>query len=409
MNGLDVRRGYGAVLRLLIPLGLLGQVAPFFCAAAHPRAASALWPACYGAADAARVIAFNRPLLLANLAGGATALLGLALLLRRQWGRDLEPRIGRERRAWGTLAGRLLLVWAYLALLRLPLGVATLLHLRRFELTDLSALPWLGVQLRAAALPMAIFALEGLLLVACVRLWPRRWWIGSALILFAVFHAGPELFRGDPIDPVWRTTPLPAGPHRAAMESVARRAGVPVEIQVLDRGTRERTLNMLLCGRTGVRRVLVTDTFPAACTPAEAGLALAHELGHQKREISFRLRQKGLALAGLALGLLAANGIARRRLPGEAVRVVPLAMLALSLAGAALSPLSLALSREAEFESDREAVALTGDGQALSQLLCKVGRANLEHPLPPRWIEVLFLDHPALARRMERACAARPR
>jgi STE24 endopeptidase len=68
-----------------------------------------------------------------------------------------------------------------------------------------------------------------------------------------------------------------------------------------------------------------------------------------------------------------------------------------------VSPITNAISRRFEYQCDSDALRLTRDPRAYRSAFQRLGDINLADPNPPRWEEVLFDDHPALAKRIAMA------
>ena len=73
-----------------------------------------------------------------------------------------------------------------------------------------------------------------------------------------------------------------------------------------------------------------------------------------------------------------------------------------------LQPIGNAVSRHFERQCDADALHRTGDRQVYRETFEKLGEINLADPDPPRIVELLFHDHPALAKRIAMADAETP-
>jgi STE24 endopeptidase len=63
-------------------------------------------------------------------------------------------------------------------------------------------------------------------------------------------------------------------------------------------------------------------------------------------------------------------------------------------------PIAAALSRQAEAAADRYALETTDNPEAFAAAMRRLADQNLAVYDPPRWVEVLLYDHPALVRRV---------
>ena len=87
---------------------------------------------------------------------------------------------------------------------------------------------------------------------------------------------------------------------------------------------------------------------------------------------------------------------------------VPILLAVLSLLNLIALPLTNGISRHFEWQADRFAIALTSVPHAFASALRKLGELNLADPAPPRWIEWLFFDHPAIGKRIAAAETSPP-
>ena len=69
----------------------------------------------------------------------------------------------------------------------------------------------------------------------------------------------------------------------------------------------------------------------------------------------------------------------------------------------AIGPVTNAITRRFERQSDRDALRLTDNPDAYRRAFEQLARLNLEDPHPPRWEVILFDDHPPLAERIAMA------
>jgi STE24 endopeptidase len=92
-----------------------------------------------------------------------------------------------------------------------------------------------------------------------------------------------------------------------------------------------------------------------------------------------------------------------------AAEAVPLALVVVAVLQLVSTPAANWITRRMEAEADWKALEVTRDPQALEQLMVDFSQTSLGDPDPPRWAQLMFGTHPALADRvaMARAWAAR--
>ena len=307
------------------------------------------------------------------------------------------------------LLGYLAVFGAASYLVFLPLHVYAGFFLEhRFGLSRLRGSGWCLREAKGVALSagFGLLMMEGL--YALLRDAPQAWtalaalgWVGVSVVVARIF-------------PTWvlpifyKTSSLSDEALASRLLALCERARLRVlGVFRVDLGVETRKANAALAGVGRTRRVLVSDTLLGQFTPEEIETVLAHELGHQRHQhISKMLLLSGLGswvaftvvdrCAGWWTGRLGVAGLAD---PAG----FPMLMLSLFLIGLVGLPLQNALSRRFEWQADRFAVALTGRPAAFAGALRKLGELNLADPAPPRWIEWLFYDHPAIPRRIRAA------
>jgi len=301
-------------------------------------------------------------------------------------------------------------VCAYLVFLPLHLYGSFFLE-HRFGLSRLTWPRWCVREFKQVALSAAfsLLLLEGLYMLlraapATWPLWATVGWLTVSVVLARVF-------------PTW-VLPLFYKTSRLADEALSRRLLALCErarLSVLgvfrvNLGVETRKANAALAGFGRTRRVLVSDTLLERFEPEEIETVLAHELGHQHHRHINKLLLLSAAGSFLAFSLVqmcTSRWMVALGFDGLAdLAGFPLLMLVLWAIGLIGLPLQQGISRAFEWQADRFAVALTQKPMAFAGALRKLGELNLADPAPPRWIEWLFYDHPAIHRRIRAAEAA---
>jgi len=180
-----------------------------------------------------------------------------------------------------------------------------------------------------------------------------------------------------------------AGPTRVYVEEVSETTSLP---------------NAYAAGFGPSERIVLWDTLlDGRFTDGEVAVVAAHELGHVARDHVW----KGLAwFALLALPLLAAvSEVARLRGGLGRPENIPLAALALVLAGLCLAPVQNAVSRHLEKEADWIALEATRDPASVRSLFVRFSEESLSDPTPPSWAQALFGSHPSNLERIAMADA----
>ena len=343
----------------------------------------------------------QRLILLGTLAveGGVLLLLALG---RPRFARRALGRAGARPVAGAALAGAGISL--ALAVVTLPLGAAA--HERSVDagLSTQSFGAWLGDHGKAAAIGALLAGTGATALLALVRRFPRRWWIGAAagtVALGAIFAwLAPVLLA-----PIFnRFEPLPPGKARGDVLELARRAGVDIgAVYRVDASRRSRALNAYVDGLGPTKRVVVYDNLLAARDRDVLRSVLAHELGHVKeRDIQRGLLWLALVAPAAMLLVRELAGSLQRRTGVEAGTPASLPALALSLAlvSLVLGSVSNQLSRRVETRADAYSLQLTRDPEGMIELQRRLTVSNVADPDPPEVLQLLLGTHPTTVERI---------
>ncbi len=206
--------------------------------------------------------------------------------------------------------------------------------------------------------------------------------------------------------------PMPDGPLRSKIESMAENCGFPIgEISVMDGSKRSTKANAYFTGFGKTKRIALYDTLVEEQTDDELVAVLAHEIGHFKcRHILQRLVVSIVQSAALffLLGLAVDRDGAFARELFDAFGVAKITpAVGLVLFGILFSPasrllgiLSNAWSRKHEFEADAFASKAVGGPASLISALKKLSAKNLSNLTPHKLRVVLDYSHPPLPERL---------
>lgn len=358
-------------------------------------------------ARAREYAALHRRLALLDL--GLGALFAVALLLS---GASIALREAVERvttQPAAVVALYTLVLGGAYTLLTFPLTVYSGHVLpRRYGISVQSRGGWLADWTKGAALG-GVFTLAVVeLIYALLATLPEWWWLVTAVVLLLVTVVLAQLTPVLLIPLFYKLEPIEEGDLTARLRALAERAGARVS-GVYRIGLSEKTTaaNAMLAGLGRTRRVILGDTLLDRYTPDEIETVFAHELGHQVHGDIPKLIaiQSALTVVGLYLvGLAVQRGVGALGLTSVAdVAGLPLLALALGAYSLATGPLGNAASRRMEAAADRYAVESTGKPLAFADAMRRLADQNLAEYNPPRWVEVLLHDHPALASRVEAA------
>ncbi|HLG50604.1 MAG TPA: M48 family metalloprotease [Chloroflexota bacterium] len=357
--------------------------------------------------ELARRYAFKRRLLLTAQVATAGLYLGLliatgAAIILRRWIAAVT-----DGAPVATVGLYIIVLWLGFAVLSFPLDLTAGWKLpRRYGLSVQTLRQWLVDHLKAEALGFALACIAAEVVYALLLHLTDAWWVAASVfyLLFAVTLAylGPVLL----LPLFYRLTPLEDPALSASLVALAQRAGATVEgVYRLHLSAKTTAANAALAGLGRTRRIIVGDTLLDQYSPEQIEIVFAHELGHHVRHDIPRFIAVQAILTTIALFL--ANLILRTgaaRLPGYQgiadPATAPLLALVLGGVGTATAPLAHWLSRRAERAADCYALEATGKAGAFITTMIQLANQNLAVYRPPRWVEILFDDHPSIAERV---------
>lgn len=309
---------------------------------------------------------------------------------------------------WLGLFAAGLVMLGGLVLVTLPLGYyGEYLIEKRFGLSNQTPRSWFVFQLKswlvgAILLGIVLGGLYGLLWYA-----GEAWsvWVWAGLILLTVVLA--KIFPLLILPLFYAAKPLDSPSLTERLRRLAEGAGLTITgIFDLQLSKDTRKANAMLTGLGSTRRVYLSDTLLGAFNEDQIGVVFAHELGHHIHGHIW----KGIGLSAVVMSVMVAlihwrlDPYAGR--PEEwvgAVGALPQVFLITALWPLLVAPLTNAIMRRFERQCDSDALRLTKDPAAYRSAFELLARMNLADPNPPRWEEILFYDHPPIAKRIAMA------
>jgi STE24 endopeptidase len=336
---------------------------------------------------------------LLGLAGLGVGIGTLALLVRRQ-PPGLVARLERRPLLGGAAAGAGLAL--VLVVTGLPIDAWMRARSLDVGLATQSWPDWAVDVVKAAGISAVTAAIGGLIAMALVRRFPRRWWAPAAVLVLAYGVVTIWLYP-ILIDPVFnKFEALPQGKLRSEVLQLADRAGVDVgQVYRVDASRRTSAANAYVIGLGHSKRVVLYDNLIDDFSPGEVRTVVAHELGHQKHDDLLR-GLTWLAIVAPA-GTFLAQALAERMGPRGRLgtpAALPAIALAISLASLGLGCASNVLSRKVEASADSFALRLTRDPEDFIGFQRRISVQNVGDPDPPGWYQALFGTHPTTLERI---------
>lgn len=266
---------------------------------------------------------------------------------------------------------------------------------------------WFGEQLVSLAVSLVIGALLVALLYAVLRKVGENWWgwaTGVALAFMVLGIAVAPVF----VEPLFNTyKPVPEGPVKTAVLTMARANGVPVDnVYVFDASRQTTRVSANVSGLFGTAAVRLNDNLLDRSSEAEIRAVMGHEIGHY----AMNHIPKSIVMYGVifALGFGITQWVMRRLLTrhGAAWRLSgPADVASLPLLGAVFStylllatPVFNTISRTHETEADLWGLNLAREPHGEAEVLLKLTEYRKPDPGPVE--EFIFYTHPSTRTRI---------
>ena len=348
--------------------------------------------------------------------GVADVVLGvllLALVLAAGWSRnyrDFAFRLAGDRPA--------LALFYYTTILLLltrvvSLGVDYALFLveHRYHLSRQRLRGWMWDQAKGFLLVFVVSQALVQVVYLLIRWMPHWWWVAGWLLFMlltvVVAHVAPVVFfpiffRFRALDDVDLTERL----TRMGEKAGARIRGV-YEWTLSDR---TRKANAALIGLGKTRRIVLSDTLLATCTPDEIEAILAHEVGHHSshhllKAICFQGAVAFFGFWSVKLAIRWAEFDWQHPLAQIDFANLPLMILVATAVSVAMVPVMNAYSRFNERRADVYAWKTQGTVEPFCSALEKLAAQNLSEQEPSRLVVWLFHSHPPIGSRLRAARA----
>jgi len=262
-------------------------------------------------------------------------------------------------------------------------------------------------------------SLAGLMLgVMIVALYSAIWyvpywyvWCWAGWIRFTIVLA--QVFPVVILPIFYKSTRLENESLLERLRKLSEGTGITVEgVYSLELSESTKKGNAMLAGLGRTRRVLLGDTLLGKLSEEQIEVVYAHELGHHV----FRHFRKTLLLHALSsIAFFALIYLVLSPYAGanpdhvtSAVERLPLMALVLSLFTFFWKPVIYAVSRYFETQCDKYALSRTQAPEQFATAFEALAEQNLADPAPPRWVVLLYYDHPPIHERIALARQARP-
>ncbi len=262
--------------------------------------------------------------------------------------------------------------------------------------------PWFGEQLMGLAINLILVALLVSVLYAVFRRTGRAWWlwgagVGMAFLVVTIFIAPMW------IDPLFNDyKPLPQGPLRDRILSIAHASGVPAdEVYWFDASRQTKKISANVAGFGSTTRIALNDNLLNRSSSESIEAVMGHELGHYVLNHIYEILVyfAGIVVIGFAAVAWAFNRAVARwgqrwGVTGIADPAgVPLLGVLFSVYFFAITPVMNSIIRSNEVEADRFGVATSGQADGFAMVSMQL--AEYRKIDPGYWEEIIFYDHPS--------------
>ena len=292
---------------------------------------------------------------------------------------------------------------ALTSLLSLPLTIyAGYVREHAYGLSNLSFGDWAIESLIELVVNMALMGAAITGLYAILRRLPKSWWawgaLASAGFIVVLMTINPVF-----IAPLFnKYTPLPDGPVREQVLSLARANGIPADnVYFFDASKQTKRISANVSGLFGTTRIALNDNLLNRTSPAEIRAVMAHEMGHYvlnhsiKHAIAFSL----LMLAGFLFLRFSWDWAARRYATRFGVRDIadpaglPLLVALFSIFFFLATPVSNLIIRTGEIEADLYGLNASREPDGFAEAIFKLAEYRKLQPGPLE--EAIFYHHPS--------------
>ena len=319
---------------------------------------------------------------------------------------SLRIREFAERRTHRVNLQTLIYVLVYtplVALLTLPMSIyQDFYREHQYGLSNLTFMSWLGETGISLGVDMVLAGIAFTVLYAILRRVPNAWWavgaVAGAVFLMLLIMVGPVF-----ISPLFNTyKPLPEGPIRNEILSMARANGIPAEnVYYFDASKQTKRVSANVSGLFGTTRISLNDNLLNRSTPAEIRAVMAHEMGHYvlnhgiKHTLSFSL----LLLGGLLFIKFSWDWAAARFAGRYGVRGIadpaglPLLVALFLVYNLIATPVQKTIIRTAEVEADLFGLNASREPDGFAEGIFKLSEYRKMEPGAAE--EFIFFDHPS--------------
>jgi STE24 endopeptidase len=330
--------------------------------------------------------------------------------------RDWAKGIGRWW--YPTIALYIIIFFIIMYIIELPLDYYRgFIRQHAYGLSNQTFAKWMQDSLTTLGITLVGSALFLWVPYLLLRASPKRWWLYTSLLVIPFIFFMAMIFPVF-IDPLFnKFQPMQNKDLEAKVLALADRAGIEgSRVFEVDKSVDTKQLNAYVTGFLNTKRVVLWDTTLEKMTEQEILSVVGHEMGHYvMNHVVWGVLLSSL-LTCLSLYIIhRASGWMIRKWSGRFgftelsdIASFPLILLFMAAIGLVVSPVSNIVSRHFEHESDRFALEIYKDNQAMATAFIKLQQENLAVPRPGMLYKIWRSSHPPLGERIDFANDYKP-
>ena len=323
--------------------------------------------------------------------------------------RDLAERLGGKPWLSVAIYGALFIIATFV--LDLPSSIYQgFVREHQYGLSNLTFPGWLQEALLGLAVTLVVGPVVLSILYAGVRRTGPRWWAWATAFAFA-YTLLLNLIYPVFVVPLFNDyKPLPEGPVREAVLSLARASEIPTDhLEWFDASKQTTRISANVSGLGGVARINLNDNLLDKTSLPEIRAVVGHEMGHYVLNHPFKLAVYLTLLLGIAFAVvnLALERALARWGPALGLRDradpagLPLVVALLSIVWFLLTPFVNTVIRSVEVEADAFGLNAAREPQGFAMVSMRLSTYRKLHPSPLE--EFIFYDHPSGYDRVHRS------
>ncbi|MFH1594093.1 MAG: M48 family metallopeptidase [Candidatus Omnitrophota bacterium] len=277
----------------------------------------------------------------------------------------------------------------------------------KFKLSNQRFFSWLSDDMKGTVLSSVIFLIFIQIFYVLFKRFDTTWWILMSVFWFSITILLAKMSPIIIIPIFFKYSAVEERLKKRVIELAKKCEMKVIDVYKIDFSKKTKKLNAAVTGLGRTRRVILADNLVEEFNESEVLGVLAHEFGHHKLKHIWKLLVFGFVSISFSFYILylASSRIAAALGASHIydIRLFPVIMLVLFIAGFVITPLSNAYSRKLERAADFFALNVTQDKESFISLMQKLAERNLADPNPPTIVKLLFYDHPPISERIRMA------